>query len=317
MQHPTSRRRPAHTARRRRGRRRDAGDPAGPTPAAAAPDQPTGSSSTPPRRPSTACRESVLLGVSYLESRWDTNAGTPSTSGGYGPMHLTDAAHVAAPARRTGQHDDQDEDPRGDESRPAWRSEPVEPTGPTAPDGAAGLAHRLAADASTPPPRSPGTAQELLRTDPAANIRGGAALLASYQRDTGRTDRGRRATRRPGTARWPGTPARTTRTPRRPSPTRCTTRSAPGASRLTDDGQRVTLTGAPGISPARSWLDRLGLRKLTRPDGLECPPRHLLRVDPGAVRAFGDRATTATTTSPTGPRGRRSSTSSSTTPRAS
>src|SRR4051794_30177005 len=38
----------------------------------------------------------VLLGVSYLESRWDANAGQPSTSAGYGPMHLTDARAVAA-----------------------------------------------------------------------------------------------------------------------------------------------------------------------------------------------------------------------------
>ncbi len=31
----------------------------------------------------------VLLGVSYLESRWDDHGASPSTSGGYGPMHLT------------------------------------------------------------------------------------------------------------------------------------------------------------------------------------------------------------------------------------
>ena len=35
--------------------------------------------------------ESVLLAVSYLESRWDTNGGLPSVSAGYGPMHLVDA----------------------------------------------------------------------------------------------------------------------------------------------------------------------------------------------------------------------------------
>src|SRR5690606_16479577 len=34
--------------------------------------------------------QSVLLGVSYLESRWDDHAGRPSRAGGYGPMHLTD-----------------------------------------------------------------------------------------------------------------------------------------------------------------------------------------------------------------------------------
>lgn len=35
--------------------------------------------------------ESVLMGVAYLESRWDTHRGLPSVTAGYGPMHLTDA----------------------------------------------------------------------------------------------------------------------------------------------------------------------------------------------------------------------------------
>ena len=33
--------------------------------------------------------QSVLLGVSFMESRWDDHGGAPSTSAGYGPMHLT------------------------------------------------------------------------------------------------------------------------------------------------------------------------------------------------------------------------------------
>jgi len=44
--------------------------------------------------------QSVLLAVSYLQSRWDTHAGAPSVTGGYGPMHLTDA-RTTARARRT------------------------------------------------------------------------------------------------------------------------------------------------------------------------------------------------------------------------
>jgi hypothetical protein len=51
----------------------------------------------------------VLLAVSYLQSRWDAHGGAPSVTGGYGPMHLTDArtaiARTVAPhharARRT------------------------------------------------------------------------------------------------------------------------------------------------------------------------------------------------------------------------
>src|SRR5881275_295099 len=56
----------------------------------------------------------VLLGVSYLESRWDFNAGTPSTAAGYGPMHLTDVR-----AAGTGTEHDEGADPRGDDARHA------------------------------------------------------------------------------------------------------------------------------------------------------------------------------------------------------
>ncbi|WP_327091450.1 hypothetical protein OIE66_12640 [Nonomuraea sp. NBC_01738] len=69
---------------------------------------------------------SVLLGVSYLSSRWDTNSGEPSVGGGFGPMHLIDA--VAAPA---GDH--VDADPRGDASRPMRhvQAPPAAPPSPT------------------------------------------------------------------------------------------------------------------------------------------------------------------------------------------
>src|SRR5689334_12663797 len=64
--------------------------------------------------------DSVLLGVSYLESRWDFNAGTPSTTAGFGPMHLTDV--TAAPPST--EHDQGGADPRGDEARPALHPQP-------------------------------------------------------------------------------------------------------------------------------------------------------------------------------------------------
>ncbi|MFE7118076.1 N-acetylmuramoyl-L-alanine amidase, partial [Streptomyces sp. NPDC057654] len=58
---------------------------------------------------------SVLLGVAYLESRWDGHGGAPSVTGGYGPMHLTDARTALA---ETPHHSDAGEDPRGDAARP-------------------------------------------------------------------------------------------------------------------------------------------------------------------------------------------------------
>ncbi|GDY67449.1 hypothetical protein SAV14893_068420 [Streptomyces avermitilis] len=46
--------------------------------------------------------QSVLLGVSYLQSRWDTHDGAPSVIGGYGPMHLTDTRTALAEAPHHG-----------------------------------------------------------------------------------------------------------------------------------------------------------------------------------------------------------------------
>ncbi len=60
--------------------------------------------------------QSVLLAVSYLQSRWDAHDGAPSVTGGYGPMHLTDARTALADAPH---HSEGTEDARGDSARPA------------------------------------------------------------------------------------------------------------------------------------------------------------------------------------------------------
>jgi hypothetical protein len=201
--------------------------------------------------------ESVLLAVSYLESRWDTNAGTPSTSGGYGPMHLTDAEYVAS---LPGNHHDHDgEDPRGDDSRPVRT---VDSGGVPAPAPEALRSLDRAAELT-------GAAEEALRADVVENLRGGAALLSTYQigiaGPTGSAS---------DPAAWYGAVARYSGADSADAAAAfadevfATIRT--GAARVTDDGQRVTLA-ARDIQPDRSWLDRLGLRKLARPDGLECP----------------------------------------------
>ncbi|MCD0484399.1 N-acetylmuramoyl-L-alanine amidase [Streptacidiphilus sp. ASG 303] len=115
--------------------------------------------------------EEVLLAVSYLESRWDTHAGLPSTDAGYGPMHLTDApAALASLPRQAG---DGAGDPRGDDARPFTAAAPV-PAVPAAVPARLRTAERAAALTGLP--------AQTLRTDPAANIAGGAALLADLQR---------------------------------------------------------------------------------------------------------------------------------------
>jgi N-acetyl-anhydromuramyl-L-alanine amidase AmpD len=100
--------------------------------------------------------ESLLLSVSYNVSRWEQHAGAPSTSGGYGPMHLThvDGAH---PSQLKG--DDTDRYSTPDTDDPSFHTL----------DAAAQLL---------------GVEPEELQKDPAQNIRGGAALLTQYARYT-------------------------------------------------------------------------------------------------------------------------------------
>lgn len=117
--------------------------------------------------------QSVLLGVSYLQSRWDTHGGAASVSGGYGPMHLTDARAAIATAPH---HSHGAEDARGDATRPARVPETEVPAPAELPARLKTLPR--AAELT-------GLTAEELRTDAAANVRGGAALLAAAQREAG------------------------------------------------------------------------------------------------------------------------------------
>ncbi|GAA1689129.1 N-acetylmuramoyl-L-alanine amidase [Fodinicola feengrottensis] len=218
--------------------------------------------------------ETVLLGVSYLESRWDDHAGSPSSSGGYGPMNLTDARYVVdhAPAASgsgsssasnsgsgSGSGDFGD-DPRGDANRPAGpAAAPVSGAGLDAP-----ALRTLPTAASLT-----GIGADRLRTDPTANIAGAAALLASYQHalDAPAT----------GTAGdWYGAVGRyssaTTTAGAKEFADQVFDLIRTGMSRQTVDGQQVTLAAAPGVSPATGQLAALHLSApaagTTQPD---CP----------------------------------------------
>jgi N-acetyl-anhydromuramyl-L-alanine amidase AmpD len=94
----------------------------------------------------------LLLAISYNQSRWENHAGKPSVAGGYGLMHLTTKAQV--------------EDGRGDPSRPLPARTP---SGQHATLDEAAQLLRVPADT--------------LQNDDAQNIRGAAALLASYAKD--------------------------------------------------------------------------------------------------------------------------------------
>jgi hypothetical protein len=210
---------------------------------------------------------SVLLGVSYLESRWDVNAGAPSTSAGYGPMHLTDVE-----AANTGTHHDSGtEDPRGDDARPA-----LVPTAGESDFSAPGLRTVAVAAELT------GVPAETLRSDPAQNIRGGAALLADYQRDLG--------VRSGDPADWYGAVAKysgaTDTASARTFADEVFATINQGASRVTDDGQQVRLPATP-TSANTAQLGDLGMRA-TATSEAECPADLGCEWIPAPYEEFGD-----------------------------
>ncbi|MFC4012468.1 N-acetylmuramoyl-L-alanine amidase [Nonomuraea purpurea] len=195
--------------------------------------------------------ESVLLGVSYLQSRWDAHAGQPSSDAGFGPMHLTDAAAFSG----SNHHDDGDA--RGDEGRPLPARKPA--TAPAEIPASLRTMERAA--------QLTGESHERLRTDDAANIRGGAALLADYQKALG-------APLSDQAGEWYGAVARYSGAEESGAAKffadEVFATIKDGAARKTDDGQQVKLNAVPELTKIEKWLDKLGLRH-TRPDGVECP----------------------------------------------
>ena len=166
----------------------------------------------------------VLLAVSYLESRWDDHAGKPSTSGGFGPMHLTDVAAV---------------DGKGDGS-PARAPAP-------GPNQTVDLAARLTgADVAS------------LKRDVATNLRGGALVLADYQRAAGHEVG---ATSAAGG--WYGAVARYSGAGDEQAASSFADRVfaliAGGQQRRIASGEVVTLRQDPAVQPRRSQLAQLGL----------------------------------------------------------
>ncbi|MFF4233678.1 N-acetylmuramoyl-L-alanine amidase [Streptomyces sp. NPDC001820] len=217
--------------------------------------------------------QSVLLGVSYLQSRWDAHAGSASVTGGYGPMHLTDARTALAEAPH---HSHGIEDARGDDARPARNTAEAELPEPSA------LPQRLrtldrAAELS-------GYSAEQLRDNPAANVHGGAALLANAQRKLGRP-----LSEDP--ADWYGAVARFSGA----DDTATATTYAndvfdvirTGESRITDSGQRVALAGDPAVAPDPAQTALPGLR--TADAGkTECPRTVACEWIPAPYEEFGE-----------------------------
>ncbi|MCW7947024.1 amidase [Streptomyces hygroscopicus] len=182
----------------------------------------------------------MLLAVAYQESAWDAHAGQRSTDGGYGPMHLTDVT----PAMMAG----------GDVGA-AGRGDLAE----LAADPAL---HTVQAAA-----KLTGLSAEELRNNPSANIRGGAALLASYEKAaTGTTSTD------PGN--WYAAVARYSQSTQRQGAAAFANRVfaavKKGADRTTADGQRIILKADSDVHPATGQLGALHLKSAAATD-TECP----------------------------------------------
>ncbi|WP_432174744.1 N-acetylmuramoyl-L-alanine amidase [Streptomyces sp. Tue6028] len=216
--------------------------------------------------------QSVLLAVSYLQSRWDGHDGAPSVTGGYGPMHLTDARTAIA---RAPHHSDGTEDARGDSSRPARIPTAKVPESSELPDRLKTLPK--AAELT-------GLPAEALRTDAAANVEGGAALLAATQRDLGEPLSADAADWYGAVARFSGADDSSTAATYARDVYEV---MRDGAERTTDSGQRVALAAQPALSPDTATLRRAGLRTASA-EGTECPAEVSCEWIPAPYEEFGD-----------------------------
>ncbi|MEN8651389.1 N-acetylmuramoyl-L-alanine amidase [Streptomyces sp. 21So2-11] len=216
---------------------------------------------------------SVLLGVAYLQSRWDAHGGAPSVTGGYGPMHLTDARTALAEAPH---HSHGTEDARGDTARAVRKA-----AGAELPE-ASELPPRLrtldrAADLT-------GLSADRLRGSASANIQGGAALLAAAQKELGRPLSGDAADWYGAVARFSGADDTATATTYA-NDVYDVLRT--GQRRTTDAGQQVALPATPGLAPGGTDLAPLGLR--TADAGrTECPRTVACEWIPAPYKEFGD-----------------------------
>ncbi|MFJ1654792.1 N-acetylmuramoyl-L-alanine amidase [Streptomyces sp. NPDC088337] len=214
---------------------------------------------------------SVLLGVSYLQSRWDGHGGAPSVTGGYGPMHLTDARTALASAPH---HTEGSEDARGDDARAAVHPEAEVPSDSALParlktlPRAAGLT---------------GIPAERLREDESANISGGAALLAAAQKKLGEPLSADPADWYGAVARYSGADDSATAAAYADDVYNVI-RS--GERRTTDSGQRIVLAARPGIAPRKAQLTRAALPPASAA-GTECPASVACEWVPAPYEEFG------------------------------
>ncbi|MFL4905118.1 N-acetylmuramoyl-L-alanine amidase [Streptomyces sp. MMS24-I2-30] len=186
--------------------------------------------------------ESVLLGVAYAESQWDEHKGQYNTSGGYGPMSLTDVTAKMLAGGGAGE---------------AGRA------------GLSDAASDPAMHTLTKAAKLLDVSPEEVRKDSRTNILGGAALLASYQKElTGETSS--------DPAAWYGAVARYSGSSDQAVAgafaDRVFAQMKKGAKRTTAEGDRVSLDSDPSLKPSPGQLQGLKLNATSTTPQAECPP---------------------------------------------
>ena len=209
--------------------------------------------------------QSVLLGVSFMESRWDDHDAAPSTSAGYGPLHLTSPDGIDSPPHEHAMG-------KGDGS-----STPAATLATTR--------ERIGKDAlSTLAKASALTGVSESRLRRTRSPTSAAARPCSPSTSARRAARRTSATgRRP----WPATAAPTTR--------RTALRFAKqvfrvirnGEARTTNDGQRVVLRADASARVDRAAVADLGL-PIVEPGNVDCPAGLGCESLPAPYEHYGD-----------------------------
>ncbi len=199
---------------------------------------------------------SVLMSVSYLQSRWDSHPGAPSVAGGFGPMHLLDPELVTTPASSA--------DPRAADGVHAQPRAAA--PGPAATGGADTSPGHAVQPADLPhAARLIHVPAEQLRKDAVANVRGGAALLAATQRQLGKPLSADPGDWWEAVARFPGTRDVSSAAAYADDVFALIRR---GAHRTTAEGQEVTLPATPRVRPRQHTPTAQGPQ---RQKDVECP----------------------------------------------
>ena len=183
--------------------------------------------------------ESILLSVSYNQSRWEQHGGAPSTTGGYGVMHLVDIG--TAPVF----------DAKGEDTPRVGQAAATDPSLHTL-DTAAKLLS---------------LSPEALKQDAAQNIRGGAVLLAQYARETVNNVPMNEADWYGAVAKYSGSDQATIALSFADD-VYATIKQ--GVERTTTDGQRVRLRGKD-VTPNARTADPLNLRTTATASAADCP----------------------------------------------